>query len=317
MIKFAIVLGTFLIPSLVAWTGFHFAGQVDQVPSDWSEISLEAGAWAESADEMTFAVIGDAGTGGTDQFRVARQMTQTYRELPYEHLLTVGDNVYGGDVVDRADDVISKPYKPIFDAGVEFHPSLGNHDLGHPDNLPGTLATLGIPHRYYYFTDGPVDFFALDSNWADNDQLEWLRQGLSCSENRWQVVYMHHPPYSSGKHGSDIHLRQVLEPILIEGGADIVFSGHDHYYERSTPQNGIVYVVTGGGSKVRPVESSYFTAVSESVLHFLLAEVVGNNMDIRTVNVDGNVIDAFSIGPRPSLVSCAEVREPQEETRDS
>ena len=317
MIKFAIVLGTLLIPSLAAWTGFHFAGQADQVPSDWSDIVLESRAWAESPDIVTFAVIGDAGTGSTDQFRVARQMAETYREQPYRRLLTVGDNVYGGDVVDKADDVIFKPYMPLFDAGVEFNPSLGNHDLDDLDDLPETLETLEIPNRYYQFTDGPVAFFALDSNWTDSGQLNWLRKALICSDSRWQVVYMHHPPYSSGKHGSDTYLRQSLEPILIEGGADLVLSGHDHDYERSTPQNGIVYVVTGGGSKVRPVGSSDFTAVSQSVLHFLMATVAGNTMDIQAVDVDGNVIDAFSIAPRPSIASCGDGRETTRITGDS
>ena len=179
-----------------------------------------------------------------------------YRKQLYEHLLTVGDNVYGGDVVDRSADVIDKPYKPLFDAGVEFHPALGNHDLDDLDDQAETLATLGIPHRYYYFTDGPVDFFALDSNWMDDDQLRWLKKGLVCSDSSWQVVYMHHPLYSSGKHGSDTDLRETLETVLIAGGTDIVLSGHDHDYERSTPQHGIVHVVTGGGANLRIVGAS-------------------------------------------------------------
>ena len=87
-------------------------------------------------------------------------MARTYRNQPYSHLLTVGDNVYGGDVVERAADVIDKPYKPLFDAGVEFRPALGNHDLDDPDDLAETLETLGIPSRYYQFTDGPVEVFS-------------------------------------------------------------------------------------------------------------------------------------------------------------
>ena len=306
MIKMGMALGAVLILALATWTGFVVSTQTGQDPFAGFENTLEPKAWPNSPDAVTFAVIGDAGTGGRDQFRVAREMAETYKEQPFSLLLTAGDNVYGGDVVDRAPDVIDKPYKPLFDAGVEFHPALGNHDVDDSDDLAETLSTLGIPHRYYYFTDGPVDFFALDSNRVDGPQIEWLRERLSCSDSLWQVVYFHHPLYSSGKHGSDIGLRHALEPVLREGGADIVLTGHDHDYQRSTPQHGIVHVVTGGGSNVRSVGSGDFTAVSESVLHFLLISVSGKGMDVQAIDVDGNVIDTFPLNPRPAAISCSE-----------
>ena len=215
--------------------------------------------------------------------------------------------MYGGDVVDRAPDVIDKPYAPLFDAGVEYRPTLGNHDLDSQNDLSETLAALNMPYRYYHFAAGPVDFFALDSNRMDSDQLLWLRKGLSCSDNRWQVVYMHHPLYSSGKHGSDTGLRGTLEPVLIEGRADVVFSGHDHDYERSTPQHGIVHVVTGGGgAKLRRVGAREFTAVSKYELHFLLVEVSESSLEIEAISVDGVIIDSVSIEPRPGLTPCSD-----------
>ena len=308
MVKIGMAFGTVLILALATWTVFGAMGQSGRPTVTGLGTTLDPMAWPESPNAVAFAVIGDFGTGGTNQFQVARQMAQVYRKQPYEHLLTVGDNVYGGDVVDRSADVIDKPYKPLFDAGVEFHPALGNHDLDDLDDQAETLATLGIPHRYYYFTDGPGDFFALDSNWMDDDQLRWLKKGLVCSDSSWQVVYMHHPLYSSGKHGSDTDLRETLEPVLIAGGTDIVLSGHDHDYERATPQHGIVHVVTGGGgANLRIVGASEFTAVSKSELHFLLVEVVENSMEIQAINVDGTVIDSFSIKSRPRLAQCDEI----------
>ena len=231
-------------------------------------------------------------------------MARTYRRQPFGLLLTTGDNVYYGDVTDRVEDVVAKPYKPLFDAGVEFRPSLGNHDLEDENGVAAILAALGLPGRYYHFAQGPVGFFALDSNQLDGDQLKWLAKGLNCSESEWQVVYLHHPQYSSGANGSDIELRTILEPILVAGGADIVFAGHDHNYERTTPQRGIVYVVTGGGSRTRSVGSSDFTAVSEKELHFLLATVSGGRMSVEAIDADGNVIDTFSLNPRPAIATC-------------
>ena len=127
---------------------------------------------------------------------------------------------------------------------------------------------------------------------------------LSCSDSLRQVVYLHHPLYSSGRHGSDTALRERLEPILVTGGADIVFAGHDHDYERSTPQHGIVHVVTGSGAKLTSVGTSNFTAVGKSELHFLLVSASENGMEIQAINTDGMVTDSFSIEPRQGLAPC-------------
>ena len=137
----------------------------------------------------------------------------------------------------------------------------------------------------------------------DGDQLSWLLKRLSCSASPWQVVYMHHPIYSSGKHGSDMELREALEPILIAGGADLVLAGHDHNYERTTPQHGIVHIVTGAGAKLRRAGSSDFTVASESKLHFLLVEASEDSMHIQAISADGTVMDSLSVGPQPTLAA--------------
>ena len=310
MIRIWTALGTVLVLSVAGWTGFQVVAQTDRVPGRAFAFTLAPQERSESPSALAFAVIGDFGTGGKNQFRVAEEMVVTYWRQPYSLMLTTGDNVYFGDVAERAEEVIDKPYGPLFDAGVRFRPSVGNHDVDDPDDLPDTLATLGMPGRYYAFSSGPVDFFALDSNLMDDEQLTWLMERLSCSNNLWQVVYMHHPLYSSGRHGSDMELRGALEPILVAGGADVVFSGHEHSYERSTPQHGIVHVVTGGGGRrVRSVGASAFTAVSESELHFVLANVSEKEMRLRAIEVDGEVMDSFSIEPRKGFASCTEVKE--------
>ena len=292
-----------LVLAVAAWTGFRPAWPEAPPRAIGAGMTLDPMAWPESSDEVTFAVIGDFGTGSASQFRVARRMAETYREQPYSLLLTVGDNVYDGDVAERAAEVIDKPYEPLFSAGVKFRPSLGNHDLDDPDDLPETLAALGMPHRFYFYAEGPVDFFALDSNRMDGDQLRWLLKRLGCSRSPWQVVYMHHPLYSSGRHGSDTELREALEPVLIAGGADVVLAGHDHNYERTTPQHGIVHIVTGAGAKLRRVGSSDFTVASESKLHFLMVEASEDSMGIKAISVDGTVMDSLSVSPRRTLAA--------------
>ena len=296
--------------AFLGWAGFYVMSRMDLIPGRELNHVLRPNAWPQSPSEVTFAVVGDAGTGGKNQFRIASRMAQSYELHPFSLLLTTGDNVYFGDVVTRAKDVVGRPYRPLFDAGVEFRPVLGNHDVDgeeeDADELASTLAALHMPARYYHFTEGPVDFFALDSNNMDGDQLARLMERLTCSENLWQVVYLHHPLYSSGAHGSSLELQRAIEPTLVAGGADIVFAGHDHNYERTLPQHGIIHVVTGGGgSRIRPVGSSEFTAVSDSDYHFILVRVVDNRMRVTVLDGDGEQLDVFALSPRKAQSPCS------------
>ncbi|MCZ6614758.1 MAG: hypothetical protein O6920_03105 [Chloroflexi bacterium] len=153
--------------AISGWAGLGVLSRQDMIPGRELEIVLSPAAWLESPDQVTFAVVGDAGTGGRNQFRIASEMARMYGRHPFSLLLTTGDNVYFGEVVGRAEAVVDRPYGPLLDAGVEFRPTLGNHDVDldddDGDDLPAILATLHMPNRYYHFTRGPVDFFALDS----------------------------------------------------------------------------------------------------------------------------------------------------------
>ena len=125
--------GFLLIPIIVlaisGWAGFDVLSRQDLIAGRALTFVLPSYVPQKSLDEVTFAVIGDAGTGGKNQFGIASEMAQTYKQQPFSLLLTTGDNVYFGGVVDRAKEVIDKPYGPLFDAGVEFRPVLGNHDV--------------------------------------------------------------------------------------------------------------------------------------------------------------------------------------------
>jgi 3',5'-cyclic AMP phosphodiesterase CpdA len=130
-------------------------------------------------------------------------------------------------------------------------------------------------------------------------QLAWLEERLAASTATWQVAVLHHPLYSSGRHGSDIAAREALEAIFVEHGVDLVLTGHDHNYERTTPQRGITYLVVGGGAKLTSVGRSEFTAVSAKRLHFVVVDVDGEVLTGQAVDVRGRVFDEFRLEPRP------------------
>src|SRR5687767_11506504 len=213
------------------------------------------------ADSVKFAVIGDSGQPGKGQDAIARQMASWRTKFPFEFILMTGDNLYGAEKPRDYEKKFSIPYKPLIDSGVKFYASLGNHD-----DAGQTQYKLFNMDGKKYFSFKPkngVRFFSIDSNYIDEKQLEWLDKELAGSGSDWKIAFFHHPLYSSGgTHGSDVKLREQLEPLFLKHGVDVVFSGHEHFYERIKPQKGIYYFTSGGAGKLREgdVEKTNLTA---------------------------------------------------------
>lgn len=283
------------------WTEDFFPGRAP-------DIALEPDAWTVTDDALTFAVVGDTGTGGRNAMDVARQMAETYRDSPYGVVIHVGDISYYGSVADRWREVFVEPFGPLLDAGVQFEMAVGNHELEEVPSeeadreIAETLRLIGSEGRYYRTRYGPVDFFIIDSSTplitgaAAEEQRVWLERELAASDAPWKVAALHHPPYASGpKRGSNLEVREVVEPLFVEYGVQLVLTGHDHFYERSHPQQGIVYVVSGAGAKLSDVGSADFTAVSEKALQFMIGRVDGDAMRMQAIDEAGEVIDDFTI----------------------
>jgi 3',5'-cyclic AMP phosphodiesterase CpdA len=178
--------------------------------------------------------------------------------------------------------------------GVKFRASLGNHDSREQRyyklfNMDGEL----------YYTFGPaadVRFFALETTYMEPKQVEWFEKALEGSSAEWKIAFFHHPLYSSGdRHGSHIRLREVLEPLMLEYNVSVVFAGHDHLYERTKPQQGIVHFVVGSGGKLRQgdIENTGITARGyDRDYAFLVAEIAGDRMTFQTITRSGAVVDS-------------------------
>jgi Calcineurin-like phosphoesterase len=282
----------------------------DLVPGAAPELQLTPRAWTTTADRVSFAVLGDNGSGGRQAMAVAERMAKAYRDRPFGLVTMLGDICYYGSIEDRYGEVFRRPMAPLIDAGVGFELAIGNHDeeLHHSDEglteIEAELRLLGTPGRYYTSSHGPVDFFYLDSSvparFGDeaSAQLDWLDDALASSTNQWKVVALHHPPYSSGEHGNTPGLEEELVPVLSRHAVDLVLAGHDHHYERTEPIDGTTYVVSGGGCKTTPVGRSRFTAAAESTLQFLHIEVDGDRLAGRCIRPDGSVADRFTIRAR-------------------
>ena len=256
---------------------------------------------------VKFLVVGDTGTGGREQYELAEQMNRAYERFKFEFAIMLGDNLYGSENPSDFVNKFERPYKKLLDAKVKFYASLGNHDepaqrFYKPFNMDG--------QRYYKFSKGDVDFFVLDSTYMTPAQVDWLRKELASSNAKWKIPYFHHPIYSSGeRHGSEMDLRALVEPLFQQNGVDMVFAGHEHFYERLKPQNGIHYFTEGGSAKLRRGnlrDNSELTARGfDTDNSFMLVEIEGDQMFFETISRRGAVVDSGTL-PRREAATTAQ-----------
>ena len=243
-------------------------------------------------DSVKFAAIGDTGTGDQPEYDIANEMDRWHRRFAFDMVIMLGDNLYGSQ---RAADFVQKferPYKPLLDAGVKFYASLGNHDK----TSNGTYKPFNMGgERYYTYVRSNVRFFALDSNYLDPAQLTWLENTLREAKEAWKIAYFHHPLYSDGgRHGSEVELRAKLEPLFVKYGVNVVYSGHDHIYERLKPQKGIYYFVSGAGGALRKgdLKRSINTAAGfDQDCSFMLNEVADDELFFQVISRTGATVD--------------------------
>jgi predicted MPP superfamily phosphohydrolase len=243
---------------------------------------------------VRFAVIGDMGTGRPPQYELAVTMGTFHRASRFDFVITLGDNIYGGNSASDYRTKFELPYKALLDAGVRFYASLGNHDSPNqrvykPFNMNG--------RQYYTYTKSHVQFFALDSTYMSPQQLTWLETELENSKADWKICYFHHALYSSSAaHGSATELQGVLEPLFVTYGVQVVFAGHDHVYERVKPQRGVHYFVEGASGQLRKGDlrkGAVLTAAGyDQDLSFMLVAITGDALNFQAISRTGQVVDS-------------------------
>ena len=251
---------------------------------------------------LKFAVLGDFGTGAKVEYELAQQMAKLEDRFKLDLVVMVGDNLYGSERPQDFKKKFEEPYKALLDAKVPFYAALGNHDARTQIdyklfNMNGKLYyTLKAPHQ-------KVRFFMLDSTYPVPEQIAWLEKELKASNEDWKVAVFHHPLYSSGgRHGSDLQLRQTLEPLFIKYNVSVAFTGHDHFYERIKPQHGIVHFVVGSGGRLAADDigkPSDLTARGfDTDQAFMAVEIDGDTMTFNAISRTGDIVDSGRITRR-------------------
>ena len=257
-------------------------------------------------NSVRFALIGDTGTGTEKQHELGDLLLRSRQVFPFELVLLVGDNLYGGEKPADYKAKFEDVYRELIDQQVKFYAALGNHDepaqrFYEHFNMEGK--------EYYRITRGNVAFYALNSNYMDKKQIDWLQKELAKDKSDWKIAFFHHPPYSSGgKHGSSTQLRKIVEPIFTSYGVNVVLAGHDHFYERIRPQKGIFYFVSGAGGKLRRGDvkkGSPLTAKAyDQDMSFMLVEIADDAMYFQVLSRTGQTVDS-GVLPRQKPVMAA------------
>jgi hypothetical protein len=269
---------------------------------------------ANAQPQFTFAVIGDYGA----DTQAEEDVSVLVKSWNPEFILTVGDNNYENGSASTIDRNIGQyyhefifPYLGTYGSGSpdsnRFFPVPGNHDWVASNLTPyRDYFTLPNNERYYDFVWENVHFFMIDADphepdgYSENSvQALWMKSRMEASTADWQIAVLHFSPYcSGGDHGS---ISTVQWPYK-QWGADAVFSGHDHIYERLL-SDGLDYWVNGlGGKNIDSLDDP----ISESQILFngdfgaMRCEVYNDSLTIKFITRTGVLIDQYSVAAFPT-----------------
>ncbi|MCP5517226.1 MAG: metallophosphoesterase family protein [Verrucomicrobiales bacterium] len=278
---------------------------------------------------ITFMLTADVGSGRVEQYAIARVLRDEAPDL----VLMAGDLVYPGFTPARADfrwfsvyarQLLSTPFLVV----------AGNHDVlygganGFYDEfrMPANSvpaadhAAAGTgPQHYYSFDHGDAHFVGLYVPLMSglfglkpgSSQLAWLESDLAATDKPWKIVFLHHPLLSSGPHRYDdldfngvhdvLDLTRVLLPVLEAHGVQLVFSGHDHLYERLVPVRGVQCVISGGGGGTPYGSGTREPAGNRlwSRHHCVHVAIDGDSLTLRALDREGREFDRFHLQRTP------------------
>jgi 3',5'-cyclic AMP phosphodiesterase CpdA len=246
--------------------------------------------------------FGDFGDGSDRQARIAEAMRRAHAKAPFDFAVTFGDNFYPAGLGSPDDERWERDFERLYGPmRIRFFPTLGNHDWVLADSPASEIARTTrskvwqMPADRYTFTAGPAQFFAIDTNLISHAQLEWLDREIANSTARWKIVYGHHPIYSYGAHEDEVAVRDVLLPIL-KGRVDLYMCGHDHDLQQIAAEDGIHFVVAGGGgAATRPIAPGPKSLFAASKNGFAVVEATKATVTVSFMDEELNVLHRFTI----------------------
>ncbi|MCG3219837.1 MAG: metallophosphoesterase, partial [Candidatus Heimdallarchaeota archaeon] len=186
-------------------------------------------------------------------------------------------------------------------------------------NVSTYMANVEMPgnERYYSFNHSQIHFIVINTEefWDDDDyffdittaQYDWIIDDLANNDKPFTIALFHRPCYSIRSNYRVLNAKEiakVLEPIFIEYGVYLTFSGHDHYYYRTT-RNDITHVVTGGAGAPLYVPERTDQVIEGDVYfakyHYVNVSVTDDTIKLETFAYAGDnivsptITDTFEI----------------------
>lgn len=289
------IAGALALASVAACTGSRTpeGGSTATETASTGSPSVAPSTPGAAASPVVVAVKGDFGSGSQAQAAVTRRMCAVREKEPFLDVLTTGDNFYDPDGTATAANYERPEACLTRYPGHRWRATWGNHDV----EGRSTGSVLGA-RRWYAWSAGSADFFALDSNSVgDHGQRAWLVRRLSASTAPVKIVFFHHSPFTTGSvHRDDQRVRREWVPLFERFGVILVLTGHTHLYEHSLV-HGIDYVVTGGGGRdlYACVRNPPTLVRCEPSFHFLLLRIDRNGVDVHAIDSSGETIDRVRI----------------------
>ena len=295
------------IAGLAPSTPYNYRVSIDGYNASWTNWLT----FLTSPDDnqlFRIAVYGDTRTFPSDHSQVVRAIMYNNPEIVFH----VGDLVENGRCLDEWGVQFFSPAAPLM-GNITLFPVLGNHEY----SMSGKCKTdpkmwyydyFSLPgnEQWYALTYGNVRFIILDTNddfSHGSAQYKWLVNELESSEyndSKWQFVFFHHPPYTSSGHVGNEYVQNYLVTLFEQFDVDIVFSGHNHNYERSY-KNGIYYILTGGGGAdltdyhINSLVYNPYSQVRVKNYHHVTLDITQQHVLLNAWLNDGRVIDTFRI----------------------
>jgi hypothetical protein len=270
--------------------------------------------------QFSFAVLGDSRTHPRDWERVAAAVVTAKPAFS----VFVGDMVTKGRIDDQWDEQYFSPARDFF-ATIPCYAVIGNHE----QNCPLFTRIFPTPGGKNWSQEiGSVLLIGIDGamDWASGSNLNrWLEDILANSKAKFIFLASHYPAWTSGTHGrledgrprekSIGFAQDVLMPLLKKYDATAMFAGHDHFYERSEPEEGVPMIITGGaGAPLRdkvknPEKQNPYSKVFAKKHHYCLLSVDGNVCTMKVFTPEGIMIDTCSWPARKGTTELTDDKE--------
>ncbi len=302
---------------------------VTSVDRDTSQSASASGTMTTAAlpgQTFSFTAMGDYGGGGPGEVENAANIGTAGTQF----IQTLGDNIYPSaglpdpDFSTTYSDFDSHWYKELGPdvKNQAFFPANGNKDYYSNGQFWVNFPMPGTNHEWYSYDWGDAHILVLDSEepmGVGSDQYAFAQNDLATHQSeKWRIVAIQRPPYSSTTNNSSSKLAQVFIPMFQAYRVNLVLSGNSHNYERSYPltngvqdtAKGITYIVSGGGgSGFDKFTAAYpepaWSAFRESdYFEFAKITVSPTTIQENAIRADTDaVFDTTTIGPLPADTS--------------